>query len=102
MPFILEGIVTTRNEDGTINVAPMGPVVDPAEAPRITNLLLRPFQTSTTYANLARTRQGVFHVTDASVRLLGLFAFVILWISSLKGESERLWISQELNGNRCA
>lgn len=64
MPFILEGIVTTRNADGTTNVAPMGPIVDPAEAPNITRLLLRPFQTSTTYANLARTRCGVFHVTD--------------------------------------
>jgi uncharacterized protein len=64
MPFILEGVVTTRNANGTINVAPMGPIVDPAEGPRITRLLLRLFQTSTTYANLARTRQGVFHVTD--------------------------------------
>ena len=37
---------------------------DAAEAPRLSSLLLRPFQTSTTYTNLARTRQGVFHVTD--------------------------------------
>ena len=64
MPFILEGIVTTRNEDGAVNVAPMGPIIDPDEAPHITRLHLRPFQTSTTFANLARTRQGVFHVTD--------------------------------------
>ena len=27
-------------------------------------LLLRPYQTSTTYHNLKRTREGVFHVTD--------------------------------------
>jgi hypothetical protein len=64
MPFILEGIVTTRNENGTINVAPMGPIVDPAELPRISRLLLRPFQTSTTCGNLTRTHHGVFHVVD--------------------------------------
>jgi len=58
--MILEGIVTTRNPEGTTNVAPMGPIVDAA----ITRLTLRPFQTSTTYANLKRTRVGVLHVTD--------------------------------------
>lgn len=58
--MILEGIVTTRNEDGTTNVAPMGPIVDPA----MHVLRLRPFRTSRTYANLARDRQGVLHVVD--------------------------------------
>ena len=58
--LILEGIVTTRNDDDTVNVSPMGPVVDRA----VTSLRLRPFQTSTTYKNLLRTKQGVFHVTD--------------------------------------
>lgn len=58
--MILEGIVTTRNADGTTNVAPMGPIVDAG----ITRLTLRPFQTSTTYANLKRTGVGVLHVTD--------------------------------------
>jgi hypothetical protein len=57
---ILEGIVTTRNEDGTINIAPMGPVVDETMA----WLQLRPFQTATTFANLERTKCGVFHVVD--------------------------------------
>lgn len=60
MPLILEGIVTTTNADGTINVAPMGPIVDEA----VTRLLLRPFRSSTTYANLVRTGCGVFHVVD--------------------------------------
>lgn len=60
MPLILEGIVTTTNADGTINVAPMGPIVDEA----VTRLHLRPFRTSTTYTNLARTSCGVFHVVD--------------------------------------
>jgi hypothetical protein len=58
--MILEGLVTTLNADGGVNIAPMGPLVD--EGPR--HLILRPYQTSRTYANLERTGQGVFHVTD--------------------------------------
>lgn len=58
--MILEGIVTTLNADGTPNISPMGPLVDP----EITRLTLRPFQTSTTYKNLRRTGEGVLHVTD--------------------------------------
>lgn len=57
---ILEGIVTTCNEDGSANIAPMGPIVDS----QFTRLLFRPFPTSTTYGNLVQTGQGVFHVTD--------------------------------------
>lgn len=57
---ILEGIVTSENSDGTINVAPMGPIVDATMA----TLALRPFSTSTTFQNLTRGRTGVFHVTD--------------------------------------
>jgi hypothetical protein len=57
---ILEGIVTTLNADGSVNVSPMGPIVDDA----LDRLWLRPFQTSTTYRNLKRTGRGVFHVTD--------------------------------------
>lgn len=58
--MILEGIVTTRNFDGTPNVSPMGPVVDA----RFDHVVLRPFQTSTTFENLKRTGEGVLHVTD--------------------------------------
>lgn len=58
--MILEGLVTTANPDGTVNVAPMGPRVEPA----MQQLLLRPYPGSRTAANLARTGQGVFHVTD--------------------------------------
>jgi uncharacterized protein len=58
--MILEGVVTTRNVDGSINVAPMGPIVNES----LDHLLLRPFQTSTTFQNLKRTRVGVFHVVD--------------------------------------
>ncbi|WP_428304098.1 DUF447 domain-containing protein [Lacipirellula sp.] len=57
---ILEGIVTTLNADGSVNVSPMGPIVDDS----LDRLWLRPFQTSTTYRNLKRTGRGVFHVTD--------------------------------------
>jgi hypothetical protein len=58
--MILEGIVTTENADGTVNVSPMGPIVDAA----MTTLFLRPYNTSTTYKNLKRSGRGVFHVTD--------------------------------------
>jgi hypothetical protein len=57
---ILEGIVTTRNVDGSANISPMGPIVDAA----MRRIVLRPFRTSTTYGNLKRTGAGVLHVTD--------------------------------------
>ncbi len=58
--MILEGIVTTKNPDGGINIAPMGPIVDSA----MSNLHFRPFKTSRTYANLKARPEGVFHVVD--------------------------------------
>ncbi len=58
--MILEGIVTTTNADGSTNVSPMGPVVDES----MQTLLLRPFKTSTTFANIRRTGEGIFHVID--------------------------------------
>src|SRR2546427_5642617 len=58
--MILEGLVTTLNADGGVNIAPMGPLVDEG----MRRLILRPYQTSRTYANLKRTGQGVLHVTD--------------------------------------
>ena len=58
--MILEGIVTTLNADGSVNISPMGPQVDEA----MKCLVLKPYQTSTTYQNLKRTGEGVFHVTD--------------------------------------
>jgi uncharacterized protein len=57
---LVEGIISTLNEDGTPHIAPMGPIVDGG----FNVLLLRPFRTSTTYRNLKRTGQGVLHVTD--------------------------------------
>jgi hypothetical protein len=58
--MIIEGLVTTLDEDGTPHLAPMGPRV----SPDFSTLLLRPFPTSHTCANLLRTREGVFHITD--------------------------------------
>lgn len=58
--MILEGIVTTINDDGSVNISPMGPEVDEA----MRRFVLKPYQSSTTYRNLRRSGQGVFHVTD--------------------------------------
>ena len=58
--LILEGLVTSLNADGMANLSPMGPRADRA----ITQLVLRPYQTSQTYQNLKRHGEGVFHITD--------------------------------------
>ena len=58
--MIVEGLVTTVDLDGKINVAPMGPIVEDD----FHQIILRPFQPSTTFNNLAATRCGVFHVVD--------------------------------------
>ena len=63
--MIIEGIVTTRSDDGQLNVAPMGPLTRPS----LDRLTLRPFQTSTTCQNLRAHPEGVFHVID-DVRLI--------------------------------
>jgi uncharacterized protein len=59
---ILEGMVTTLNDDGTLNIAPMGPRVGPGAS--LARFELRPFRSSTTYNNLKARGEGVFHVTD--------------------------------------
>jgi hypothetical protein len=59
---ILEGIVTTVSPEGVLNIAPMGPKVEPAMAMR--RFVLRPYRTSTTYHNLKARGEGVLHVTD--------------------------------------
>ena len=60
MPLILEGIVTTLNADHSVNISPMGPIVERD----VSRLTFRPYQTSTTYQNLKRAGCGVFHVVD--------------------------------------
>jgi uncharacterized protein len=58
--MILEGLVTTRNADGSPHLAPMGPHVS-ADWSRF---VLRPFPSSGTYRNLLVHPEGVIHVTD--------------------------------------
>jgi hypothetical protein len=48
MPFIRESIVTTRNEDGSAYIAPLG-VIEEGE-----HLVIAPFRPSTTLENLRR------------------------------------------------
>lgn len=76
--MILEGIVTSLDGSGLLNVAPMGPLV----GPELTSLVLRPFQTSRTFQNLKVNPQGVFHITD-DVLLLARAA-----IGQLPGQPE--------------
>lgn len=58
--MILEGIATTLDSDGAVNVAPMGPIVDAG----FKRLIFRPYKTAQTYRNLKQHGEGVFHVTD--------------------------------------
>src|SRR5262249_40173317 len=52
--MVLEGIVTTIAPEGTLNVAPMGPIVEPD----MRRLVFRPFNTSQTYRNLKAHGEG--------------------------------------------
>ena len=61
--MILEGVVTTENQNETINVSPMGPHLD-GDGAEIQRFTFRPYQTSRTYQNLKRLGAGVLHVTD--------------------------------------
>jgi hypothetical protein len=57
---ILEGIVTSVAPSGAVNIAPMGPRVQP----NLHRFLLRPFPTAQTCQNLKHHGEGVLHVTD--------------------------------------
>jgi len=58
--MIVEGILTTESEDGTMHVAPIGPHVDRM----MHSWILKPFQTSKTFSNLHRQSRAVFHIVD--------------------------------------
>jgi len=58
--MILEGLVTTVDEDGKVHVAPMGPRVDSD----MQSFLLRPYPSSNTCKHLMNRLEGVLHVTD--------------------------------------
>ncbi len=64
--MILEAIVTSIDLNGTVNLAPMGPVVadDFGDQKTPERLVLKPFQSSLTYQNLMATGKAVVHVTD--------------------------------------
>jgi hypothetical protein len=58
--MIIETLVSSLNEVGTTNLAPMGPLF----IGDWSRFELRPFHTSQTYSNLKRTREGILHITD--------------------------------------
>mgnify|MGYP001219391334 CR=1 FL=1 len=69
--MILESIVTTVDPLGQVNIAPMGPTVlskgdptSPVFKKDVDGFVLRPFKTSTTYANLIANPFATIHVTD--------------------------------------
>ena len=74
--MILEGLVTTLDAAGGMHVAAMGPCIDDEQraAGAIETLVLRPFATSQTAANLARHPEGVFHLTDDALLLARVVA----------------------------
>jgi hypothetical protein len=58
--MIAEGLCTTCDPQGQVNLAPMGPIV----IDDFRSLVLRPFPGSRTYDNLQRLQSAVFHITD--------------------------------------
>lgn len=58
--LVIEGLLTTSDSAGDVNLSPMGPRID---IPR-KKMVLRPFKTSRSFANLIETKSGVFHITD--------------------------------------
>jgi hypothetical protein len=61
-PVIIEVIVTTRDSNGSINVAPMG--VEWPESTPPSHLTLKPFLDTTTFRNLQATGVAVVNLTD--------------------------------------
>lgn len=63
--MILEGLVTTIDAGGVVNLAPMGPQLDPPYfRSELSHFTLKPYPTSRTLANLRAVPEGVLHVTD--------------------------------------
>ncbi|WP_165229931.1 DUF447 domain-containing protein [Aquisphaera insulae] len=60
--MILEGIVTTVDDRGELNIAPMGITLGPSLG--LDRFQLRPYPSSTTFRNLKSSGEGVFHITD--------------------------------------
>lgn len=63
--MILESIVTTVSLDGTVNISPMGPIVEPPRSGQnLPTFEMRPYEGSQTCRNLMATGKAVIHVTD--------------------------------------
>jgi hypothetical protein len=62
--MVIEGIIVTSNPDGRPHIAPMGAIVDDPSHDALERVLLRPYRSSTTFANLDRLGEAIFHVTD--------------------------------------
>lgn len=56
---VYEVIITTLNENGTLNAAPMGVTLGEKDF-----LIVRPYVTTRTYHNLARTGEATVNITD--------------------------------------
>ncbi len=68
---ILEGLATTCDDAGRVNLAPLGALWPDGGDDRCEDqFVLRPFAGSTTCANLLATRRGVWHVTDDAVLIV--------------------------------
>ncbi len=74
--MILEGLITTMDAAGRMHVAAMGPEIDEREvlSGTVKQLILKPFDTSQTAANLATHPAGVFHLCDDVLLLAKIVA----------------------------
>ncbi len=100
--MILEAIVTSIDLNGTVNLAPMGPVVadDFGEKKTPERLVLKPFRSSLTYQNLMATGKAVVHVTD-DVGLIARTAVGKLCSSEIAGLVKQWDDSQWWRLRRC-
>lgn len=68
--LVVEGLLTTLDEQSRPHVAAMGPVVDR----ELTTFVLRPYESSQTYRHLRATGEAVFHITDDLLLLARVIA----------------------------
>jgi len=66
--LIIEGLITTVDEQGCPHVSPLGPVVDE----HLNKWTLRPFKSSNTFQNLRNYSHCCFHVTDDVLTVVSL------------------------------
>lgn len=64
--MIVEGIITTIASNGGPHITPLGPEFSNSDPTRI---VLKPFQTSSTFLNLTREPKAVFHFVDDALLL---------------------------------